>query len=145
MTKQQVELFKEYVQQKDAEFYLIMDSVFVFAIADEKIDHYYLLENAFQEVLPSESNKQKYLSLLIQYKKENKIYNPVPDIADNFSQFLEINYQQLFMKLDWRFDVVLENGQHNAIINEIATDLSEKDKEEFKQAWIKFNASLIRV
>jgi hypothetical protein len=145
MTKQQVETFKRYVQEKDSEFYAIMDTVCVFSVSRDHEDHYYLLENAFGPVLPSEENKKKYFSLLGQYKKEHKIYGAVADIGVDFWDYLWRIHEKLAFKLNGNFDVILENGKHKPVIKSNVLSLTNDDIKEFETAWTNFSNALITV
>jgi len=144
MTQQQVENFKKFVQQKDPDFHLIMDSVIIF-INIGKADSLVPCENAFQPMnmpLPAKVDKEKYMALLDEFKKENKIYKPVPDIGDDFAQLLRNKHERLYMRLNGEFDVILQDGQHQAIIHEHRTRLIESEKVEFQTAWLEFKKTL---
>ena len=145
MTKTQVEGFKQYVKENAPGFYPIMDSVCVFVPIRDGEDYCYLLENAFGPVLPSSENLKTYSSLLLQYQKDNKIYKPVPTIADDFWTYLSIRHERLAMQLNGEMDVILENGSHKPIILPNAGHVSDNQKQEFFSAWESFNKTLIRI
>jgi len=145
MTKQQVEGFKQYVQLNEPDFYRIMDTVCLFAINRDGEDSYYLMENAFTPIRPNPANIEKYSSLLAQYKKENKIYKPVPDITDDFWNYLLNHHMRLANRLNGNFDVVFKNGRHEPSIGPDAGELAQSDKDEFALAWIGFSNTLINI
>jgi hypothetical protein len=145
MTKHQVKGFRQYVQEKDPEFYKIMDTVCIFAPSRDHEDYCYLLENAFGTILPSEANKKKYSSLLTQYKKDRKIYGPVPNIGDDFADYLLHYHERLTCKLNGNFNVIFENGKHSPVIDSNGYTLSKDEMEEFRTAWINFSNGLTKI
>lgn len=145
MTNNQIVDFKKYVLEKDPDFYAIMDNVCVFALAKNGVDYYHLLENAFGRIRPTPSDLKKYSSLLGQFRKENRIYQPVPTIADDFWTYLIDHHERLTYKLDGDIDVVLENDEHKPIILPNAKKLSETEKAEFFTAWAEFSKTLMKV
>jgi hypothetical protein len=145
MTRNQIADFKEYVLEKDSAFHTLMDSVCVFVVAKEGADYYYLLENAFGPILPTKGDLKKYSTLLAEFKKENRIYNPVPTIVDDFWTYLNTHHENLAYRLDGNIDVVLENNQHRPIIEPNARELSQGEKDEFLKAWDEFSSTLMKV
>ena len=137
MTKEQVEKFNLYFKEKNPTLFDRLEGIAIFIKANPSDQLSLMFWEANNKPRATEDEKKQFFGIVASFKKENKIYNPVPNIEDDFFDFILKNNLRLYESLAEITITNVDGKLEPKFVTKYKT-LSIKEYEDFHELWFRF-------